>query len=390
MPETAHDMEAAARRFEESRDFTVGIEEEFQLLDPETLALTHRFEELQAAARRSLGDRIRGELIASEVEICTAQNIDMAAAESDLLDKRQRLFETAGDLGIRLCASGTHPFADWRDQRILDTPHYRAVEERLRYCAWRNTTFGMHVHVGISGAERVIAAFNAMRGYLPQVLALSANSPFAEGRYTYLHSTRTQLFTKFFPRCNIPGPFAGWDDYVDYVQALFAAGSIDEVTQIWWSVRPHPQFGTLEVRICDCQSNVNDTLAVAALVLATAARLARDYDEGATLPVMSVNQVEENFWRAIRYGLDGGLVDYGRRCEVPTKEAVDSLLEYTRPLHRELGLGRFMDRVADVLERGNGAQRQIRLYRESGDVFEVHRRVAEWTQPAGAPNSRGR
>ncbi|HDY69668.1 MAG TPA: YbdK family carboxylate-amine ligase [Actinobacteria bacterium] len=381
LPSVGDNLERFAASFDESRDFTVGVEEEFQLLDPETLELTHRFEDLKAALEPRMGAFARGELIASEIEVCTGQCNDMREAESDLLDKRIGLFEGAADLGITIGASGTHPFADWKDQRILDTPHYRKVEEQLRYCAWRNTTFGTHTHIGVRGHERVIAVYNTMRCYLPVLLALSANSPFAEGRYTYLHSTRTQLFTKFFPRCNIPGPFEGWDEYADYVETLFACGSIDDVTQIWWSIRPHPLFGTLEIRVCDCQGDIRDTLAISALIMALVAKTAADYDQGKAMCVLNSNQVEENFWRAIRYGLDGNLIDFEACREVPTRQVIESLLSATEPFHGHLGLDAHLDRIADTLSGGNGAQRQIRLYESSGDIHAVHREVVEWAQP---------
>ena len=377
-----HSLDAAAAMFDDAPDLTVGVEEEFQLLDPDSLELVHRFEELEQASRARLGDFVRGELIASEIEVCTDQCQDMRAAEADLQGKRQGLFEAAAELDITLGASGTHPFADWRDQRILDTPHYRVVEEHLRYCAWRNTTFGTHTHVGVKGHERVIAVYNSMRGLLPQLLALSANSPFADGRYTYLHSTRTQLFTKFFPRCNIPGPLNGWRDYAGYVDTLFKAGSIDKITQIWWSVRPHPLFGTLEVRICDCQSDIRDTLAISALIVALVAQLAEDYDQGKQLTVLDSNRVEENFWRAIRYGLDGGLIDFETRREIPTRDAILELLEYTSSQHARLGLQKHMNRIKTIIEDGNGAQRQIRLYEEIGEIEPVHREVVNWTKPS--------
>lgn len=371
----------AGDRFDNARDFTIGIEEEFQILDPGSLDLTNRFEELQELAYRRIGSFARGELIASEIEICTDRCEDMAAAEADLKGKRISLFEAAGELGVLLGATGTHPFASWKEQRIIDTPHYREVEGRLRYCTWRNVTFGMHVHVGIQGRERVVAIANAMRGFLPHLLALSANSPFDEGRYTYLHSTRTQLFTKFFPRCNIPGPFSGWQEYATLMETLFAAGSITEPTQVWWSVRPHPQFGTLEIRICDCQGDVEDTLAIAALTVALAATLAADYDDGRRLPVASVNEVEENFWRAIRYGLDGDLVDFNARREVPTAEAIAGLLELTADAQARLGLEPYTRRVPEILTAGNGAQRQIRLYEQTGDLETVFAETVHWCQP---------
>lgn len=376
-----YSLAQAGDRFDSSRDFTVGIEEEFQILDPVSLDLSNRYEELQQLARRKIGSFARGELIASEIEICTESCVDMAAAENDLKGKRLSLFEAARELGVLLGATGTHPFASWKEQRIIDTPHYREVEGRLRYCTWRNVTFGMHVHVGVQGRERVIAIANAMRGFLPPLLALSANSPFDEGRYTYLHSTRTQLFTKFFPRCNIPGPFRDWQEYATLMETLFAAGSISEPTQVWWSVRPHPQFGTLEVRICDCQGDVEDTLAIAALIVALVATLAADYDAGRELPVASVNEVEENFWRAIRYGLDGSLVDFRRRREVSTTAAIAGLLELTAEAQARLGLGHYASRVPEIMEAGNGAQRQIRLYEQTGDLAAVFAETVHWCQP---------
>lgn len=376
-----YSLEQAAERFDASEDFTVGIEEEFQILDPETLELVDRFEDLQKKARNRIGTFARGELIASEIEICTDKCYSMAQAEADLKEKRLGLFESAEELGLALGASGTHPFADWKDQRIIDTPHYRIVEERLRYCAWRNTTFGMHTHVGVQGRERVIAVFNSMRGYLPQLLALSANSPFAEGYYTYLHSTRTQLFTKFFPRCNIPAPFADWNEYAAYVDTLFITNSISEPTQIWWSLRPHPIFGTLEIRICDCQSNVDDTLAIAALAVALVAKLCADYDGGKPLKVLSPNQIEENLWRAVRFGLDGSLVDFDTRKEIPASAAITALIDYTSDVHSQLGLGKYIGGIPRIISEGNGAQRQIGLYEEYRDLKSLHADVVAWSRP---------
>lgn len=377
----SHSLEEAAVRFDSSKDFTIGIEEEFQILDPASLELANRFEELLAAGTRRLGSYIRGELIASEVEICTDRNMDFAEAERDIRGKRLSLFKTAAELGIRLGATGTHPFADWKDQRIIDTPHYRRVEERLRYCAWRNTTFGMHTHIGIRGRKRIIAVFNAMRGYLPAFLALSANSPFAEGVYTYLHSTRSQLFTKFFPRCGIPGPIADWREYTDFMEALFTTGSITEPTQVWWSVRPHPYFGTLEIRICDCQSSVEDTLAISSLILVVAASLAEDYDNGKPLPIASSMQIEENFWNAIRHGLNCNMVDFKARELVPVKEIILRIIDSTSTHAEKLGLVPHIERVKRILEVGNGAQRQIRMYAETGDISAAFAEAVSWSQP---------
>jgi carboxylate-amine ligase len=230
--------------------------------------------------------------------------------------------------------------------------------------------------------------YNALRGYLPQFLALSANSPFAEGVYTYLHSTRSQLFTKFFPRCNIPGPIEGWAGYADFMETLFSTGTITEPTQVWWSIRPHPVFGTLEVRICDCQSNVADTLAVTALILAVTAKLATDYDENTEMSIPSTMQVEENFWNAIRYGLDGEMIDFTAREKIPTIDMIKRTIASTSELHEQLGLTSYINRCEELLESGNGAQRQIALYETTGNIFKVFSEATSWCQPGSLTDER--
>ena len=382
MPGKRYSMEEVAFLFDGVEDSTIGIEEEFQLLDPATLELTPRFEELNEKVKRGLGGAARGELIASEIEICTSCCKSPGEVDADLTEKRRRLFAAAGELGITLAATGTHPFAAWQDQRIIDTPHYRLIDRELRYVVWRNVTFGMHTHIGIRGKDRMIAVFNAMRGFLPHLLALSANSPFAEGRYTHLHSTRSQLFTKFFPRCGIPGPFSGWDEYARLVEMLFATNSISEMTQIRWSIRPHPLMGTLEVRICDCQSDVRDTLAIAALTLALAMQLAADHDEGIPLPVQTTHEVEENFWRAIRHGLSGKLIDFAAGREHATADAIRGLMQYSAPAQAQLGLESQAGRVLDILKNGNGAQQQIRDYQSTADMEAAFRMAVARSQPA--------
>ncbi len=379
-----YSTQQAAARFDDANDFTVGVEEEFQILDPDSLALTSRFEQLQEIAHRRIGNFARGELIASEIEVCTDICHSMASAEADLKAKRQDLFNSATQLGVTLAATGTHPFADWRDQRIIDTPHYRVIDERLRYCAWRNLTFGMHTHVSVRGRERLIAVLNAMRGFLPHLLALSANSPFSEGRYTYLHSTRTQLFTKFFPRCGIPGPFKDWNHYAGLVETLMSTNSISEPTQIWWSIRPHPLLGTLEIRICDCQSDVEDTLALASLTVALAAALAADYDAGRLLPVLGTHEIEENLWRALRYGLDGKLVDFKTKREVAATDAAKRLIDYSAAAQVSLGLEKYIRRAAGILKHGNGAQQQIRDFERTGDIAAAFHNAVRRSQPAGS------
>jgi len=366
-----YSLERAAASFDNSLDLTIGIEEEFQILDADTLELTNRFEDLSAVAHKKLGTFVKGELIASEIEISTAKCESIAAAEADLTQKRRLLAESASELGLKLGTTGTHPFSDWKKQRILDTHHYREVEERVRYCAWHNLTYGMHTHVGVRGRERMIAVFNSLRGYMPAILALSANSPFSEGRYTYLHSTRAQIFTRSFPRGNIPGPFRDWDDYATFIDTLFVTNSISEPTQVWWSLRPHPLFGTLEIRICDSQSDIRDTLAISALVVSLVARLSADFDEGRALVVLNTREVDENIWRAARYGLAGNLADFNKRKEIPVTDIIRALVEFTGDMQEKLGIESYVSRIAEILDEGNGAQKQIRLFEEKGDVAAV-------------------
>src|SRR5687768_15401720 len=263
----ADELIARARgAFDAGTDFTVAVEEEFALLDPATLDLVNRFEEVQAAAQSTpLAQHLVGELIASEVEIKTGRCESFTELPAVMAERRAQLQELVEPMGISLGATGTHPWADWRDQRIIDTPHYARNNELLQYVVWRNNTFGLHVHVGIRGADRAIAVTNGLRTFLPELLALSASSPLADNCVTGLHSARTQIFTRFFPRCGIPDAFAGWAEYEDYVRFLYATGSVDEPTQLWWSVRPHLSFPTVEIRICDAQPDLGDAHALAAL-----------------------------------------------------------------------------------------------------------------------------
>src|ERR671922_920184 len=277
---------ASARAgFEDGRDFTVAVEEEFAILDRETLGLVNRFEELHEGARGSdLEEHLVGELIASEIEVRTGRCDTWAEAAARMVERRRQLVELAGRLGVSLCATGTHPWSPWQEQRIIDTPHYRRNDEILRYVVWRNNSFGLHVHVGIRGPDRAIAVTNSLRAYLPHLLALSGSSPFVEGVYTHLHSARTQIFTRMFPRCGVPDSFAGWDEYERYVRFLYDTGSITEHTQIWWSVRPHLAFPTVELRICDGQPELAEAQSLGAFIYALTCRVARALDDGEPLP----------------------------------------------------------------------------------------------------------
>jgi carboxylate-amine ligase len=363
-------MRKAREVFEASEDFTVGIEEEFQILDPETLELTQRFEELRDAAQADpvLAEAVAGELISSEIEIRSGRGADLADALARQREARTRLFRLARERGVRLAATATHPWSPWQDQKIIDTEHYRRVEEGLKYVAWRNNTFSLHVHVGIRGADRAIAVCDRLRVVLPELLAISCNSPFLDGRDSGLHSVRSQIFTKSFPRCGVPDAFGDWRTYADFVDLLVDTRSIVEHTQLWWSVRPHHSFGTVELRICDAQSSAEDSSALAGLIVSCIAQAALDYDDGVLPEPIPGRYVEENFWRAIRHGMDGRMIDFERGTEFPAAALPDRLLLWTAPARAALG-------IDPAIPTENGAQRQ----RRAGDMREAFASEVELT-----------
>jgi carboxylate-amine ligase len=360
------DLDRAEETFAESRDFTVGVEEEFSILNPQTLELAPRFEELRAAAEgdETLHEGITGELICSEIEIISGVGADLHHALALQRDRRGRLFALAGAHGAALGATGTHPWADYREQPIIDTEHYRRVEEGLRYVAWRNNTFSLHVHMGVRDIDRAIRVCDRLRGVLPLLLAISANSPYLDGRDSGLHSARTQAFTKSFPRCGIPDVFGGWPAYREYIEFLVRTHSIVEFTQVWWSVRPHFGFGTVEVRICDAQASAQESDALAGLMVACIGQAMRDVDEGVPFSDPAPRMIEENMWRAIRFGLDGRLIDLDRAVEYPAREAIERLAAWTAPIRGELGLD-------PAFPEQNGAQRQRRMIEAGATPEEV-------------------
>jgi carboxylate-amine ligase len=350
------DLESAYAAFEDSTDFTVGLEEEFALLHPRSLGLVARFEELSEAALADpvLAESIAGELISSEIEIRSGRCADLASAFMAQRDRRRRLFALAAEHGVALGATGTHPWSDYREQKIIDTEHYRRVEDGLKYVAWRNNTFSLHVHVGMRGADRAVLVCDRLRPVLPLLLAISANSPFLDGRDSGLHSARSQIFTKSFPRCGIPDAFGNWESFASYIDLLVRTRSIVEYTQVWWSIRPHFSFGTVEVRICDAQMTAVESEALASLIVACVAQAARDVDEGVPWSDHPRRLIEENFWRAIRHGLDGDLLDLDRGEGYPAAEALERLLAWSAPVRSELG-------IEVALPALNGAQRQRRM-----------------------------
>jgi glutamate---cysteine ligase / carboxylate-amine ligase len=363
--------------FENGQDFTIAVEEEFALIDPESLELTSRFEELKAGAEGTeLDEHLVGELIASEIEIKTGRCSDFAEVAERMGERRAQLADLADRFGVGLACTGTHPWSRWQDQRIIDTPHYRRNNEILQYVVWRNNSFGLHAHIGIRGADRAIAVCNAFRNVLPELLALSASSPFVEDCVTGLHSARTEIFTKLFPRCGVPDAYDSWDGFESYVRFLYHTQSIDEHTQLWWSVRPHLAFPTVEVRICDAQPDLEHACSLAALIHSLAARFARAIDEGEPLPDLPHRLIEENMWRAIRHGLSGKLIDFDQGEVVLARARIEALIEWVRPLAEEIGAAPYLN-----VPEANSAELQYERLEELGshrDVFaELVRRPRE-------------
>jgi carboxylate-amine ligase len=362
------DLDSTEEIFATSQDLTVGLEEEFAVLDPVTLDLVPRFEELRdAAAERDpvLSAAITGELISSEIEIVSGRGEDLHDALASQRDRRRRLFALAADRGLALGSTGTHPWADYREQRNIDTEHYRRVVEGLGYVARRNNTFSLHVHVGVRDADRAVRVCDRLRPVLPVLLAASASSPFLEGQDSLLHSTRSQTFTKSFPRCGVPDAYGGWQPFRDYIDLLIATNSIVEYTQVWWSVRPHATFGTIEVRICDAQVTAAESEGLAALVVACVGQALRDIDEGVPHEDLPHRLVEENMWRAIRHGLDGRMIDFADGSEISTRTALERLWTWSAPVRSEL-------RIDAALDGPNGAQRQRAALHEGADLQEVY------------------
>jgi carboxylate-amine ligase len=353
---TSLDPDRAAEMFAEAADSTVGVEEEFSILDSQTLDLAPRFEELHAASQRDelLCDSVAGELISSEIEIISGVGGDLHDALARQRERRKRLFALVGAHDATLGATGTHPWADYREQPIIDTEHYRRVEEDLKYVAWRNNTFSLHVHFGVRDIDRAVRVCDRLRPVLPLLLAISANSPYLDGRDSGLHSARTQSFTKSFPRCGVPDAFGGWRAYREYIGFLLKTNSIVEFTQVWWSVRPHFSFGTVEVRICDAQATAPESDALASLMVACIAQATRDVDEGVPFVDPAPRLIEENMWRAIRFGLDGKLIDLPGDEEYPARQAIERLAAWTAPIRAELA-------IELAFPEHNGAQRQRRM-----------------------------
>src|SRR5256714_2061759 len=361
--------------------YTIGIEEELMILDAETLELSNAIEVmLETVPTTEVAGEVKPELMESVLEIATEPCRDTAQASGQLRELRRAVREAAAVKDLVIGSAGTHPFAMWEDQRIVARPRYRDLVSALRFVARQEIIFGIHVHVGIDDPDKAIHVANGMRVHVPVLLALSANSPFWRADATGLASTRTPIF-RAFPRVGIPPTYRDWDDYERRIEFMYESGVIDDYTYLWYDVRPHPNFGTVEVRVLDAQTRVEHTLALAALVQAMVKELAEHFDSGGQLSRYPFEMLDENKWLAARHGLDGELVDLPAPDPVPTKQLAERLLHRLREHAQDLGSAAQLDGPHQMLRNGNGAQRQIVVYEANHDLREV---VAEIVAAAAA------
>jgi carboxylate-amine ligase len=352
--------------------FTIGIEEEFQIVHPETRELRSYVSQLLEEGRQHtlLKERVRPEMHQSVVETGTGICRDIKQARAEICELRGELQSLAKKGGLRIVAAGTHPFSDWKQQEITAGDRYKGIVEDLQDVARANLIFGLHVHVGIKDKEVAMALANQVRYFLPHILALSTSSPFWLGRHTGLKSIRSEIF-KRFPRTGIPGHFESYASFQAFVELLVKTGCIDNAKKIWWDVRAHPFFDTVEIRICDMTTRIDDTLAIAALIQAVMGKLYLLYRRNLAFRYYSRELIEENKWRAVRYGLDGQLIDFGKREQVPVRSLIYELLEFVSEAAEIFQSQDELSRVRAILAEGTSADRQLAVYAKTGSVQAV-------------------
>jgi carboxylate-amine ligase len=351
--------------------FSIGIEEEYQTIDPTTRDLrSHIGAEIIEKGRLTLQERVKPEMHQSVIEVGTGVCANMSAARADLMELRSGIIRLARDNGLRLAAAGTHPFSDWRNQEIFPDERYYIIVEDLKMVARANLIFGLHVHVGVEDRETAIHLMNAARYFVPHILALSTNSPFWLGMDTGLKSYRCKVFDKF-PRTNIPDYFPSYGEYESFINLLVQTNCIDNAKKIWWDIRMHPHFPTLEFRVCDVPMRIDETLAIAALIQATVAKLYRLHESNQGFRLYRRALIMENKWRALRYGLDGKLIDFGKRTEVPMRDLMVEYLAFVDDVVDELGSRRELEYIYKIMDQGSGADRQLRIFKETGDLKQV-------------------
>ncbi|HEY0320991.1 MAG TPA: carboxylate-amine ligase [Pyrinomonadaceae bacterium] len=358
--------------------FTLGIEEEFQIVDPVTRELRSHVSEMLEEGRMLLGEQIKPEMIQSQIEVGTGICKNIQEARADISRLRSIISTLARKGGMEIAAASTHPISHWSEQKIFDDERYELLIQELQTVARSLLIFGLHVHVGMADKERAIHIMNAARYFLPHVLALSTSSPFWMGHNTGLKSYRSEIF-KQFPRTDIPDHFDSYGSFERYIALLVKTGCIDNGKKIWWDVRPHPFFPTLEFRVCDIPTRVDDTIAIAALFQAIVAKLNKLIDKNLGFRLYRRMLIQENKWRAVRYGLDGKMIDFGKQKEVPVRDLIHELLDFVDDVLDDLGSRKEVEHVHTILERGTSADEQLRVYRETGDLKAVVDRLIELT-----------
>jgi len=351
---------------------TLGAEEELWLADPTTYKLADGAQKILAATDAG---EFSGELIDCEIESNSSVHPEPAGVAADLISRRRVLLNHADNLGRVLGASGTHPIGDWREQEIIDKPHYQRLKKKLGWLIRRNNTFSLHVHYALQGREKAVYVFNRIREYLPHMLALSVNSPFWQGEYTDMHSARILMFSRTYHRAGLPGPLSSWSEYTGYVDYLKRSGLVDSLGEIWWDVRLHPGLSTVEIRAFDAQSDVRRNEDLITFAAAICDMLVAEHASGDCAPIISNREIEENKWSAQRYGLNDAFIDHATHEPVETRSAIAALLERAAPL-----TSRDLSGVERLLGEPTESERQLEIYRETGSTLEVARDVAERTR----------
>ena len=362
--------------------FTIGIEEEYQTVDPVTRDLrSHIHAEIIEKGKLILQERVKAEMHQSVVEVGTSVCDNIKDCKHEVRKLRRDMVALSKENGLRLASAATHPFADWRVQEITADERYKNIVEDLQLVARANLIFGLHVHIGVEDRETAIHLMNHARYFLPHILALSTNSPFWLGMNTGLHSYRCKVFDKF-PRTNIPDYFPSWGEYENFIKLLIKTGCIDNATKIWWDILPHPFFNTLEFRVCDIPMRVDETIALAALIQATIAKLYKLHSANQGFRLYRRALIMENKWRAARYGLNGKLIDFGKQKEVAARDLIQEYLEFVDDVVDELDSREEISFIHKILEMGSGADRQLRVFRETNDLKKVVDYIIEETEVA--------
>jgi len=360
--------------------YTIGIEEEYQTVDPETRDLrSHIHAEIIEKGKLILQERVKAEMHQSVVEVGTSVCANIKEAKEELKKLRRDMIRLSRENGLRLAAAATHPFADWRMQEVTPDERYKNIVEDLQLVARANLIFGLHVHVGIEDRETAIQMMNHARYFVPHLLALSSNSPFWLGMNTGLKSYRCKVFDKF-PRTNMPDYFPSWGEYDNYVKLLIKTHCIDNAKKIWWDIRPHPFFNTIEFRVCDIPMRLEETIALAALIQATVAKLYKLYAANQGFRLYRRSLLMENKWRAARYGIDGKLIDFGKQIEVPERELIEEYLEFVDDVLDELDSREEVEYIREIMKHGTGADRQLKIFRETDDMKAVVDYIIEETE----------